>query len=134
MGTDTRGHEPWRMRILVVEDNPNAAASLARFLRMAGHEAEVAADGPSAVEAARDHPPDVLLLDLGLPRMDGWQVARRVQEQPGPKKPLLVAVTGHGAEEDRRRSEEAGIDLHLTKPVDAAGLRWLLSRFRAVIA
>src|SRR5262245_40979048 len=112
MGTDTRGREPWRLRILVVEDHPNAAASLAGFLRRAGHEVEVAADGPSAVEAARDHPPDVLLLDLGLPRMDGWQVARRVQEQPGPKKPLLVAVTGHGAEEDRRRSAEAGIDLH----------------------
>src|SRR5262249_13769447 len=133
-GTDTRGHEPWRMRILVVEDNPNAAASLARFLRMAGHEAEVAADGPSAVEAARDHPPDVLLLDLGLPRMDGWQVARRGQEQPGRTNPLLGAGPGTGAGGARRRAAEAGIDLPLTKPVDAAGLRWLLSRFRAVIA
>src|SRR3954463_8243901 len=133
MSTDTGGREPWRMRILVVEDNPQAAASMAGFLHLAGHEVEVAPDGPSAVEAARDRPPDVMLLDLGLPKMDGWQVARRVQEQPGPKRPLLVAVTGRGAEEDRRRSQEAGIDLHLTKPVDAAGLQWLLSRFRSVI-
>jgi len=122
------------MRVLVVEDNAAVAASMAGFLRTAGHEVEVAADGPSAIEAARDRPPDVMLLDLGLPRMDGWQVARRVQEQPGPKRPLLVAVTGRGAEQDRRRSEEVGIDLHLTKPVDPGGLRWLLSRFRSVIA
>jgi DNA-binding response OmpR family regulator len=122
------------MRILVVEDNPQAAASMAGFLSREGYEVEVARDGLSAVEAARDRPADVLLLDLGLPRMDGWEVARRVQEQPGPKRPLLVAVTGHGAEEDRRLSREVGIDLHLTKPVDADGLRWLLSRFRSVIA
>ena len=122
------------LRVLVVEDNPKAAASMMRFLRLAGHEVEVAPDGASAVEAARDRPPDVMLLDLGLPRMDGWEVARRVREQPGPKRPLLVAVTGHGTEEDRRRSEEAGIDLHLTKPVDAEGLQWLLSRFHSVIS
>jgi len=123
-----------RMRGLVVEDNTNAAASMMSFLRLAGHEVEVAPDGPSAVEAVRDRPPDVVLLDLGLPRMDGWEVARRVREQPGPKRPLLVAVTGRGAEGDHRRSEEAGIDLHLTKPVDAAGLQWLLSRFHSVIS
>src|SRR5262245_9596622 len=112
MSTDTGAREPRRLRVLLAEDDPNAAALLAAFLRRAGHDVEVAPDGLSAVEAARDRPPDVLLLDLGLPRMDGWQVARTVQEQAGPKRPLLVAVTGHGAEEDRRRSAEAGIDLH----------------------
>ena len=117
----------WRMRVLVVEDNPAAAASLAGFLRTAGHEVEVASDGPSAVAAARDRPPDVMLLDLGLPRMSGWQVARQVQEQPGPKRPLLVALTGHASEEDRRCSEEAGIDLHLTKPVDPMAVEALLA-------
>ena len=130
----TGDREPWRMRVLVVEDNVVAAASLADFLRTAGHEVEVAADGPSAVAAARDRPPDVMLLDLGLPRMDGWQVARHVREQPGPKRPLLVAVTARADEQDRRHSEEVGIDLHLTKPVDPDGLRWLLSRFRSVLA
>ena len=107
---------------------------MAGFLRTEGYDVEVAPDGPSAVKAARDRPADVLLLDLGLPRMDGWEVARRVQAQPGPKRPFLVAVTGRAAEEDRHRSEEAGIDLHLTKPVDAFGLQRLLSRFRSVIA
>jgi CheY-like chemotaxis protein len=116
------------------EDLGDPSRQILAHARLAGHEVEVAPDGPSAVAAARERPPDVVLLDLGLPRMDGWQVARRVREQPGPKRPLLVAVTGRGAEEDRRRSEEAGIDLHLTKPVDAAGLKWLLSRFRSVIS
>jgi CheY-like chemotaxis protein len=134
MSSTTQGRRPWQMRVLVVEDNPEMAAGLAGLLRTAGHEVEVAPDGPSAVEAAQSRPPDVMLLDIGLPRMDGYEVARRVQEQPGPKRPLLVAVTGRETDEDRRRSEEAGIDLHLTKPVDPDGLQKLLGRFRSVIA
>jgi CheY-like chemotaxis protein len=124
----------WTMRVLVVEDQPEAAASMAMLLRVAGHHVEVASDGPSAVAAARARPPDVILLDIGLPKMDGWQVAKRVQALAGEKRPLLVAITGFAADDDRRRSEEAGIDLHLTKPVDAGQLEWLLKRFRSVIA
>ena len=124
----------WRMRVLVVEDDPTAAQSIAFLLRHAGHEAEVTADAPSAVAAAEAHPPDVVLLDIGLPGMDGWQLARRLRRLEGPKRPLLVALTGRGEEEDLRRSRKAGIDLHLTKPADAAWLEALLSRFRSVIA
>ena len=124
----------WRMRILVVEDNPITAATIAELLRHAGHDAETAADAPSAVAAAEAHPPDVVLLDIGLPGMDGWQLARRLGRLDAPKRPLLVALTGHGDEEDVRRSRKAGIDVHLTKPADAAQLEALLSRFRSVIA
>jgi DNA-binding response OmpR family regulator len=122
------------MRVLVVEDNPEMAAGLAGLLRTAGHEVEVAPDGPSAVEAAQFRPPDVMLLDIGLPSIDGYEVARRVQEQSGPKRPLLVAVTGRETDEDRWRSEDMGIDLYLTKPVDPNGLQRLLGRLRSAIA
>jgi two-component system OmpR family response regulator len=125
----------WRMRVLVVEDNPEAAECIALLLRHTGHDAEVAADGPSALAAMEANAPDVVLLDIGLPGwMDGWEVARRLQDLPTFKRPLMVALTGYGDEDDHRRSEEAGIDLHLTKPVDAGQLEALLSRFRSVIA
>jgi len=134
MYSRSQGRRPWRMRVLVVEDNPELAAGLAGFLRTAGHEVEIAPDGPTAVAAAQSRPPDVMLLDLGLPQMDGYEVARRVQEQSGPKRRLLVAVTGRETDADRWRSEEAGIDLHLTKPVDPDGLQRFLRRFRSVLA
>ncbi len=125
----------WKMRVLVVEDNPDAADCIALLLRQAGHDSEVAADGPSALAAIDANAPDVVLLDIGLPGwMDGWEVARRLQDWPHFKRPLVVALTGHGDDDDRRRSEAAGIDLHLTKPVDACQLQGLLSRFRSVIA
>jgi two-component system CheB/CheR fusion protein len=124
----------WKMRVLVVEDDTVVAESLADLLRAEGHEVDLAADGPSAMEAVQSRPPDVVLLDINLPGLDGWQVARRVYEQPAEKRPLLVAVTGRSDESDRHSSERAGIDLHLTKPVDPAQLRRLLSRFRSVIA
>lgn len=124
----------WRMRVLVVEDDATAAQSIAFLLRHAGHEAEVAGDALSAVAAAEANPPDVVLLDIGLPGMDGWQLARRLRRLEGPKRPLLVALTGHADEEDVRRSRKAGIDLHLAKPADASRLEALLSRFRSVIA
>src|SRR5438552_2578228 len=129
MSTQTESQGLWQMRVLVVEDQPEVARYMATLLRLAGHEVEVAADGMAAVEAAQARPPDVMLLDLGLPRLDGWQVAKRVQQQPGPKRPLLVAITGSEDDEARRRSEEAGIDLHLTKPVDPDKLQALLKRF-----
>ena len=120
------------MRVLVVEDHADSAETLAVLLRLHGHEVDVAPDGPTALRIAAQNPPDVALLDIGLPRMDGFEVARRLQERPG-KKPLLVAVTGYGQEEDHRRSEQAGIDLHLLKPVDPEQLEKLLARFKTII-
>jgi CheY-like chemotaxis protein len=120
------------LRILVVEDHADTAASLALLLRREGHEVQVAPEGPAAVGAVQVAPPDVVLLDIGLPGMSGWEVARWVTEQPAEKRPLLVAITGYGREEDRRRSEAAGIDLHLVKPVDPDQLLGLLRRFRRV--
>jgi CheY-like chemotaxis protein len=126
-------HPPLGLRVLVVEDDPDSAVSLARFLQGIGHEVEVAPDSQAAVAAAQARRPDVVLLDLGLPGLDGWEVAWRLQGHPAQKRPLLVAITGHDREADRRRSDEAGIDLHLAKPADPEQLRQLLKRFRSVI-
>jgi two-component system, OmpR family, response regulator len=122
------------LHVLVVEDRAETADALATLLRLGGHEPEVAPDARSALEAARSRPPDVVLLDLGLPDMDGWQLARHFQQPSGGKPPLLVAITGMGEEADRRRSEEAGIDLHLVKPADPGQLLGLLNRFRRIVA
>ncbi len=130
-GNESNG---WRMRVLVVEDNEDTAETVSQLLNQAGHEVEIARDGEAALCSARANPPDVVLLDIGLPGIDGYEVARRVHEHPADKRPLLVAVSGYGQEEDRRRSQEAGIDLHLVKPVEPAYLQRLLSRFRQVIA
>ena len=121
------------LHVLVVEDDADSAASLAQLLRLNGHEVRVAADGPAALQAAQESAPDVVLLDIGLPGMDGCEVARRLAERPAEKRPLFVAVTGHDGEDERRRSEEAGIDLHLVKPADPEALSRLLSRFQSII-
>ncbi len=113
-------------RILVVEDNPDAAATMRDFLELSGHEVELASSGTDGVQAARDFHPEVVLCDLGLPGMDGYQVAAALRRDPNTASAKLIAVTGYGRDEDRRRSREAGFDLHLTKPVDPAQLRRLL--------
>jgi signal transduction histidine kinase len=113
-------------RILVVEDNPDAAATMRDFLELSGHEVELAANGTDGLEAARQFHPQVVLCDLGLPGMDGFEVAARLRRDPATASAKLIAVTGYGREEDRRRSKEAGFDLHLTKPVDPAQLRAVL--------
>jgi two-component system OmpR family response regulator len=118
---------PPGLRVLVVEDHADTADSLALLLTLFGHEVRVARDGPTALEMARAFPPDVVLLDIGLPGIDGWQVAERLRQQSGQKRPLLIAVTGYGQDADHRRSQEAGIDLHLLKPVDPDQLRRLLA-------
>jgi two-component system CheB/CheR fusion protein len=126
--------EPASLRVLVVEDHADTAESTALFLRLHGHEVDVAPDGPAALRIAAQNPPDVALLDIGLPGgMDGWEVARRLQEQAAGKTPLLIAVTGYGQEEHHRRSEQAGIDLHLLKPFDPDALDQLLDRFKTII-
>jgi CheY-like chemotaxis protein len=119
-------HTP-RQRILIVDDNQDAAETLAILLRTLGHEVHLAYEGMAALELAGSLQPDVVLLDIGLPKMDGYEVARRLRQRPGLKQPLLIAVTGYGQEEDRRRSCEAGFDYHLVKPVDPDKLRTLIS-------
>jgi PAS domain S-box-containing protein len=115
-------------RILVVDDNVNAADSLGRLLsRSWGQEVRVAYDGPTALEVARSFRPEVVLLDLGLPGMDGCEVARRLRGEPGSADALLVAVTGWGQESDREMSRAAGFDHHLVKPVEMEMLLEVLS-------
>jgi signal transduction histidine kinase/CheY-like chemotaxis protein len=118
-------------RILVVDDNPDAADSLAVLLKLSGHEVHVAHDGLEAVEAAAKFQPDVILLDIGLPRLNGYEAARRIRNQQRDRSVILVALTGWGQDEDRRRSEEAGFDAHMVKPVDPAALSNLLVELSA---
>jgi CheY-like chemotaxis protein len=117
-----------RRRVLVVDDNTDAANSLARLLtRLYGQDVRVSNDGPSALEAAEEFRPEMVLLDIGMPEMDGYEVARRLRSRPGFEQPLLVALTGWGQQSDRRRSAEAGFDRHLVKPVDPELLEDLLA-------
>jgi CheY-like chemotaxis protein len=116
------------LRILVVEDNRDAADSLRVFLELLGHEVAVAYSGLEGVSAAREGRPEVVLCDIGLPGLDGYGVARELRRDPATAGARLIAVTGYGSEEDRRRSREAGFDLHLTKPIDPLDLPPLLSR------
>jgi signal transduction histidine kinase len=114
-------------RILVVDDNRDGAESLALLLRFWGHEALLAHDGPTALAVGEAEAPDVVLCDIGLPGMDGYQVAQRLRQRLRGR-PMLVALTGYGQDADRRRSREAGFDHHLTKPVDPESLRGLLGQ------
>jgi signal transduction histidine kinase/CheY-like chemotaxis protein len=118
---------PPKRRLLVVDDNEDVARSLAMMLRLQGHEVRVAGDGPSALEIARADRPELVLLDLGMPGMDGFEVARRLREEPGLEGVTLVALTGWGQEADRRRTREAGFDAHLVKPVEPEQLQHLLA-------
>ena len=113
-------------RILVVDDNVDSANSLAMVLRLSGHDAHTAYDGIAAVEAAAKLQPDVILLDIGLPKLNGYEAARRIRQQQGSKRLMLVALTGWGQDEDKRRSLEAGFDVHLVKPIDSSDLEKLL--------
>jgi two-component system CheB/CheR fusion protein len=121
------------LHILIAEDNDDCADSLAVILRHSGHEVDVARDGMAALEAAETLRPDVLLLDLGLPGISGYEVAKRLKNKPWLKKPFIIAVTGYGQEEDRRRSAQSGIDLHLLKPVEPIWLCTLLGRLQTVV-
>jgi signal transduction histidine kinase/ActR/RegA family two-component response regulator len=119
-------------RILVVDDNRDAADTLRLLLRMMGSDVNTAHDGLEAVAAAAEFRPEVVLLDLGLPKLDGYEAARRIRAQEGGADLFLVALTGWGHEEDRRRSLEAGFDLHMTKPVEFDALRKLLANLDAL--
>lgn len=115
-------------RILVVDDNVDAAETLTTFLDMIGMEARSVHDGNAAVQAALAFSPDLVLLDIGLPGMSGYDVARAMRAQPQLAGMTLVALTGWGAEDDRRRAKDAGFDHHLTKPVDLSVLEDMLRR------
>jgi len=115
------------LRVLVVDDNTDAAESLAMLLRTAGAEIHVAHDGPTALAEFERCEPHVVLLDIGMPNMDGCEVARRLREVARAERVVLVALTGWGQDEDRRRVREAGFDHHLVKPVDLASLQGLLT-------
>ena len=115
-----------RRRVLVVEDNPDGANTLARLLRVCGHDVRTAIDGPTALEAAGAFRPDVVLLDIGLPGMSGHEVAAQLRRLPGLASALLLAVTGYGQAEDRDRSRQAGFDAHWTKPIDHDALLRLI--------
>jgi PAS domain S-box-containing protein len=114
-------------RVLVVDDNSDAASALEALLRSLGHETRVAYDGLQALRLAREFLPDVVLLDIGMPGLDGYEVARRLRALKSQSKVKIVAVTGWGQEADRQRSKEAGFDVHLVKPVDANDLARVLS-------
>ncbi|MFD0666414.1 ATP-binding protein [Ramlibacter sp. MAHUQ-53] len=117
-------------RILVVDDNVDGAESLAMMLSLSGHEVRTCHDGPAALALAPGWRPEVVLLDIGLPGLSGYEVAQRLRAGPLGTAALLVAVTGWGAEDDQRRAAEAGFDHHLTKPVDIAALESVLARRR----
>jgi CheY-like chemotaxis protein len=123
-----------RHRILVVDDNVDSANSLALMLDLMGNEVRTAHDGLEGVAAAAAYRPDMILLDIGMPKLNGYDACRRIREQPWGKGILIVAVTGWGQDEDQRRSQEAGFNHHLVKPVGPAQLENLLGELRATTA
>ncbi|MCE9548706.1 MAG: PAS domain S-box protein [Planctomycetia bacterium] len=114
-------------RILVVDDNRDSASSLAMLLKLTGNETQTAFDGLAALEAAENFQPDAVLLDIGLPQLNGYEVAQKIREQAWGKNMVLIALTGWGQDEDRQRSKEAGFNSHMVKPVDHAALAKLLA-------
>jgi CheY-like chemotaxis protein len=115
---------PRRRRVLIVEDHDDARESLRLMLELAGHDVETAGDGPSGLETLLSYRPDVALIDVGLPGIDGYDVARRAR--PLVPETFLVALTGYGQADDQRKARDAGFDVHITKPVDPDRLERLL--------
>jgi CheY-like chemotaxis protein len=125
--TATEAAQPTEsLRVLVVDDNKDAADSLAMLVKESGHDARAAYDGPSALQAVLEYRPSVVLLDIGLPQMSGYEVAKRIRHQPTLQKVVLVAVTGYGQEADRQTSLEAGFNHHLVKPAAFENVQQIL--------
>jgi CheY-like chemotaxis protein len=122
------------LSVLIVEDHEDGAAATANMLRLYGYEVAIARTGAAALAEAAEREPDVVLLDIRLPDIDGWEVARRMAKQAPSKMPLLVAVTGCATDLDRLKSNEAGINLHLAKPVDPGVLIGMLERLGKALA
>lgn len=114
-------------RVLVVDDNQDSAETIAMLIELWGHQARIVHNGPAALAEAPEWRPQVVLLDIGLPGIDGYEVARRLRQEPAMAGVMLVAMTGYGQERDRRMSSEAGFDHHLVKPVDPEVLQKLLA-------
>jgi DNA-binding response OmpR family regulator len=127
---ERRNALPAGFRILVVDDNRDAADSLGQLLVIPGNDVRVTYDGERALEVAAEFEPEVVLLDIGLPRLNGYETAQRIRERAGSRDLLLVALTGWGQEEARQRSREAGFDFHFVKPVDPTVLMRKLSELR----
>ncbi len=123
---DRLNHASSRHRVLVVDDNVDAAVSLGMLLKLAGQEVRIAYDGPAALRQAIEFRPQLVLLDIGMPGMDGYEVCRRLRRESGLEGTTVVALTGWGQDEDRRRSHEAGFDHHIVKPVEPGALQRLL--------
>jgi CheY-like chemotaxis protein len=116
------------MKVLVVDDNHDAATSLSMLVAMLGHDVRTGFDGVQALDLAGEFHPDLVLLDLGMPRMDGYEACRRLREQPWGAEAVVVAVTGWGRDDDRRKTQLAGFDQHLVKPVAPDAIASILSR------
>jgi len=119
------------MRVLLVEDNTQTLASLAAVLRHEQYDLLTAPDGPMALEMAKLYPPDVVLLDIGLPGMDGYTVAQELRKQEPQRTFYIAAITGYGSAADKQRAAAAGIDVHVTKPADPAAIVRLLESFES---
>jgi CheY-like chemotaxis protein len=120
------GGLPPPRRVLVVDDNRDAADTLALLLELMGHQTRTAHDGLQALEAGADFEPEIVLLDIGLPRMNGYEVCRKLRDQPWGRGAFVVALTGWGQAEDQRNASEAGFDRHLVKPVEEELLQKVL--------
>jgi two-component system, chemotaxis family, CheB/CheR fusion protein len=123
----SKGNEPRRLRVLVADDNKNTADTLGILLNSWGHEALIAYDGLSALKKGQKDQPDVALLDLGLPGLDGYRVAQQLRREPALKNMILIAVTGYKWKDAHLRSQEYGFDHHLVKPVEPEQLQTLLA-------
>ena len=115
-------------RILVVDDNEDSALSLSMLFELTGDETHTVHDGAAAIAAAESFNPDVVLLDIGMPEIDGYEAARTIRQQPWGKNMVIVALTGWGQPDDRRKSSEAGFDAHMVKPVDHDELLAVLAK------
>jgi CheY-like chemotaxis protein len=120
-----------RHRVLVVDDNSDAATSLSFLLQMSGHEVHTASDGVEAIERAQELRPNIIFMDIGMPRMDGLEASRRIRELPFGAQIMIVALTGWGQEADRQRTRSAGMSHHLVKPISNEALQDILESVKA---
>jgi len=123
---ESTGEKPQNYRILVVDDNENCAITMLLTMEMLGHTAQMALDGPSAIALAKSFQPDIVLLDIGLPGMNGYEICQAMRKEPVLQNTIFIAQTGWGQKEHRERSKEAGFDYHLVKPIDIKALKNIL--------